>query len=418
MAAASGTDAAPMDIDEALYSRQLYVLGHEAMRRMAASTVLIVGLKGLGVEIAKNVVLSGVKSVTLHDRAPVELSDLSAQFFLREGDIGQPRATVTVPRLAELNQYVPVKEYAGSLTPEYAAQFGIVVLTGAPLAEAIAINEACREAGARFIMTDTMGLFGSLFCDFGDEFVVHDTNGEEPQNAMVASVTQEEAGLVTVLDEGRHGLEDGDCVTFSEVVGMGELNECEPRPVKVVGPYTFTIGDTRGLGKYERGGYMHQVKQKQSVAFASLRDSLKSPEMMISDFAKFDRPAQLHAGFQAIHAFRAEHGHLPAPSDAAHAADVLKRARAIAGPDVELSERLLRNLSSGARGEISPLCAFFGGIAAQEVMKAASGKFMPVRQWLYFDAEECLEKNGEAPLPAEETAPRGSRYDAQVTPSV
>lgn len=61
--------AAP--IDEALYSRQLYVLGHEAMRRMAASTVLIVGLKGLGVEIAKNVILGGVKSVTLADDAPV-----------------------------------------------------------------------------------------------------------------------------------------------------------------------------------------------------------------------------------------------------------------------------------------------------------------------------------------------------------
>jgi len=39
------------DIDESLYSRQLYVLGHEAMKRMSASHVLITGLKGLGVEI-------------------------------------------------------------------------------------------------------------------------------------------------------------------------------------------------------------------------------------------------------------------------------------------------------------------------------------------------------------------------------
>jgi len=41
------------DIDESLYSRQLYVLGHEAMKRMGASHVLIVGMKGLGVEIGK-----------------------------------------------------------------------------------------------------------------------------------------------------------------------------------------------------------------------------------------------------------------------------------------------------------------------------------------------------------------------------
>lgn len=41
------------DIDESLYSRQLYVLGHEAMKRMGASHVLIAGLRGLGVEIGR-----------------------------------------------------------------------------------------------------------------------------------------------------------------------------------------------------------------------------------------------------------------------------------------------------------------------------------------------------------------------------
>ena len=39
------------DIDESLYSRQLYVLGHEAMTKMSKSKVLLVGLRGLGVEI-------------------------------------------------------------------------------------------------------------------------------------------------------------------------------------------------------------------------------------------------------------------------------------------------------------------------------------------------------------------------------
>ena len=127
--------AEPTEIDEELYSRQLYVLGHEAMRRMASSTVLIVGLKGLGVEIAKNVVLGGVKSVTLYDPAPVELSDLSAQFFLQESDVGRPRAAATMPRLAELNQYVPCKVHMGAFSPEFAMQFGIVVLTNTPLAQ-------------------------------------------------------------------------------------------------------------------------------------------------------------------------------------------------------------------------------------------------------------------------------------------
>ena len=41
------------DIDEGLYSRQLYVLGHDAMRKMGTTNVLISGMKGLGVEIGK-----------------------------------------------------------------------------------------------------------------------------------------------------------------------------------------------------------------------------------------------------------------------------------------------------------------------------------------------------------------------------
>merc|ERR1719421_1159496 len=141
------------------------------MTRMMGSTVLIVGLGGLGVEIAKNVVLGGVKSVTLHDNAPVQLSDLGAQFFLREADVGSPRAAVTQPRLAELNNYVPVDVYAGPLTPEYIAHFGIVVLCGGvPMSQALTINDACRASGARFIMSETFGVFGYAFCDFGDSF--------------------------------------------------------------------------------------------------------------------------------------------------------------------------------------------------------------------------------------------------------
>lgn len=54
------------------------------MRRMQSSNVLISGMKGLGVEIAKNVVLGGVKSVTIHDSGNASWIDLSAQVWVRE----------------------------------------------------------------------------------------------------------------------------------------------------------------------------------------------------------------------------------------------------------------------------------------------------------------------------------------------
>ncbi len=33
---------------------------------------------------------------------------------------------------------------------------------------------------------------------------------------------------------------------------------------------------------------------------------------------------------------------------------------------------------------------FLGGVVAQEALKACSGKFTPIKQWVYFDAIECL----------------------------
>jgi ubiquitin-activating enzyme E1 len=103
-----GSSIGTTDIDESLYSRQLYVLGHEAMKRMGASNVLIAGLTGLGIEIAKNIALAGVKSLTLHDPTPTKISDLSSQFFLRAEDVGRPRDQVSALRVAELNAYTPV----------------------------------------------------------------------------------------------------------------------------------------------------------------------------------------------------------------------------------------------------------------------------------------------------------------------
>ncbi|OCF60450.1 ubiquitin-activating enzyme E1 [Kwoniella mangroviensis CBS 10435] len=407
-------EAVPGDsIDEGLYSRQLYVLGHEAMKKMAASNVLIVGMKGLGVEIAKNVALAGVKTVTIYDPAPTEIADLGTQFFLREEDIGKPRAEVTRPRLAELNSYVPIKllEGSGEITPEMVSPYQVVVLTNATIAKQVEINEFCREKGIYFIAADVRGLFGSVFNDFGKDFACVDPTGENPQTGMIVEVEEDEEGIVTCLDETRHGLEDGDFVTFSEVKGMEGLNGCEPRKVTVKGPYTFAIGDTRGLGQYKTGGIFTQVKMPKILQFKSLKESLTNPELFITDFAKFDRPETLHIGFQALSAFYEKSGHLPRARSATDAAAVVSLAREIAGTSAELNEKVLQELSYQATGDLSPMVAVIGGFVAQEVLKACSAKFHPMQQSMYFDSLESLPKQ----LPTEEDAqPVGSRYDGQI----
>ena len=51
--------------------------------------------------------------------------------------------------------------------------------------------------------------------------------------------------------------------------GMTELNGCDPKPVKELGPYTFSIGDTSSYSEYIRGGIATQVKMPKTISFVS-----------------------------------------------------------------------------------------------------------------------------------------------------
>lgn len=412
---ASGSSQAG-DIDEGLYSRQLYVLGHDAMRRMATSDVLISGLGGLGVEIAKNVILGGVKSVTLHDEQKCTIGDLSSQFYFSESDIGKNRAETCCKQLSELNNYVPTRSYTGPLTEDFIKKFRVVVLTTSSRSEQIRISEITHANNIALIITDTRGLFAQVFCDFGDTFTVFDINGEPTVSAMIADISRDKEGIVTCIDDTRHGMEDGDYVTFSEVQGMTELNNCNPIKIKVLGPYTFSIGNTSNFSKYERGGIASQVKMSKELNFKSFKESLQNPEFIITDFAKFDHPAQLHLAFTALHKFIEKNGRVPKPWSNEDATEFTSLAKSIAvngANDNEINSNLLEIFAKVSAGDLNPMNATIGGIVAQEVMKACSGKFHPIYQWLYFDALECLPRD-HSEITEELAAPTGNRYDGQI----
>ncbi|XP_054272090.1 ubiquitin-like modifier-activating enzyme 1 [Macrosteles quadrilineatus] len=413
--AKNGSSLPNEEIDEGLYSRQLYVLGHDAMRQMASSDVLISGLGGLGVEVAKNVILGGVKSVTLHDNSVCTIDDLSSQFYLTESDIGKNRAEACFGQLSELNNYVPTKAFAGQLSDDIIKSFRVVVLTDSSLDEQKRISEITHANNIALIVASTKGLFAQVFCDFGEGFCVVDTTGENPVSAMIASVSKDIDGVVTCLDDTRHGLEDGDYVTFTEIQGMVELNNCEPKKIKVLGPYTFSIGDTTKFSDYVRGGIVTQVKMPKNVSFKCLSDSLKEPEFLITDFGKFDHPAQLHLAFQALDAFEKNKGRKPKPwskEDAAEFVNLVSDINKAEGSNVELNNDLLGLFCKVSSGNLCAMNATIGGVVAQEVMKACSGKFSPIYQWLYFDAIECLPESKD--IPETDCQPSGNRYDGQI----
>jgi ubiquitin-activating enzyme E1 len=59
----------------------------------------LLGANALGVELAKNIILSGVKRFVIQDTKKAAFTDLAGQFFLGEQDIGFNRAEKSAKKL-------------------------------------------------------------------------------------------------------------------------------------------------------------------------------------------------------------------------------------------------------------------------------------------------------------------------------
>ena len=392
------------------------------MARMARSGVIVCGLNGLGVETAKNLVLAGVKSVTLLDDAPCTYADLSSQFYLTPAHVEKAltRAAACVEQVKELNPAVAVSVASGPLAALDLAGYKAVVLCDHTLKEAAAVSAVLQGLVERpaLIRADIRGVCGTVFCDFGPEHTVVDTDGEQPHSAIVSSISQESPALVTCVEDERVQFQDGMLVTFSEVQGMTGLNGQQFR-VKNCKAYSFEVEcDTRNMPEYVSGGLAVQVKESKTLRFKPLEQALEDPgEFLMFDFAKLSRPGELHWMFRALDEFQAVHARLPGPGSEEDAQEMFNIAKKLWSESSnklveELSEKLVKTFSKTCAGQLSPMAAIFGGITAQEALKACTGKFHPLFQWFYFDSMESLPD----PLPdaCDMQAESGNRYTGQI----
>jgi molybdopterin/thiamine biosynthesis adenylyltransferase len=105
MAAGTGEDLSADEI--ALYDRQLRLWGIEAQNRMRKASVLLVTMRALGNEIAKNLVLAGIGSLTVLDPDTVTEADIASEFFVTEEHIGRNVFLNSVRIFADEGDSVP-----------------------------------------------------------------------------------------------------------------------------------------------------------------------------------------------------------------------------------------------------------------------------------------------------------------------
>ena len=416
-------------VDTNLYSRQIGTFGMETMGKLIKMDVLIIGLRGLGVETAKNIILAGPHSVTLYDPEQAKIQDLGSNFFLTEEDVGKKRRDeACLSKLAELNPYVHCSIMEGNDILSKVPSYHVIVITELMDKETlIKIDELCREKKIGFIYSATFGISGYCFVDFGLNHQIRDNNGEECKTYLARIITKEKEGVVTIDDSiggGKLALGDGDYVTFREVGGMTELNDGKPRKIKFISSISFSIDDTSNYSDYTNGGIIEQVKVPQPKDYMSLKEKMDVPytdkPIEPIDLSKFGRNELLHCAFMAVHEFYKEKKALPGLNSLEDANKVVALAKKIYDEakekkekwienSQEWDEKIVRNVANWAKSEISPVCAFLGGIVAQEIVKF-TGKYTPIDQWLYFDFFETvanLKDDTDRTL-------KNSRYDDQI----
>ena len=392
-----------------LYSRQISTYGMDIMLKIKNIKVIIIGLRGLGIEISKNIILSGINEIYIFDDNICKISDLSSNFYISENDINKKRRDNScIEKLRDLNRETQINIFDNiEILKKNIKFFDIVVITEIlPTQTIIEINDICRENKKKFIYSSSLGISGFIFNDFGEEHTIYNKKGREPYNFLIKNITKEKNAKVTINieNESKSLYEFTDYVIFNNIKGMTQLNNIEPQKINIIDKETFSIGDTSNYDDYISGGIVKEIFVPFKQKFQSFKESFYNPftEDIIgkSINMKKGKKELYHVCLIAIHHFLDNHGHLPEINNKNHVIEILKIVKLLINIGnnksfiklIELiDEKYLENIIKFCKISISPVCSFLGGIVSQEIVKI-TGKYLPINQWLYFDFFEKLDK--------------------------
>ena len=413
------------NIDEQMYSRQIVLLGLETMEKISKLSILIIGQRGLGIEVAKNIIVSGPSKVIIFDPNLTEISDLGSNFYLKEEDLGKRRDLSSLKGLKELNEYVQIdyikKNYIKEIYNDIANNFNIVIITEIlPLDESIEINEICRKNKIKFIYSAICGLSAFVFDDFGDH-TIFDEYCEKANKFKIKNIkkSQDGYGLLEIEhDKESEKLLIGDSVIFKEVEGMTEINFEKSQRIweikkKPDSDNVFIIDDISKFNDYTTGGYIEEKPIPKKIKYDSLSKKLEIPFTESEDeFLKWKQKL-IFLIFKSLMIFKQEKKILPKKGNLEQLDEVKKllnkefkfyksNENEKIFDNIKLDEKIIKNITETAKTEICCMTSLIGGIVCQEIIKS-TGKYIPINQWEIFNfleysdiipnEEKCMNNN-------------------------
>eukprot|EP01012_Entosiphon_sulcatum_P002773 TRINITY_DN10664_c0_g1_i1.p1 TRINITY_DN10664_c0_g1~~TRINITY_DN10664_c0_g1_i1.p1 ORF type:complete len:355 (-),score=75.70 TRINITY_DN10664_c0_g1_i1:42-1076(-) len=191
--AANGSTVVIEETENERYDRQMRLWGKDAQQRLQQTRLVVVNLGGVGSEVVKNLTLAGVGAIHIQDKHAVLPADLSANCFLRDGDVGRNRAEASHANVQALNPFVKVTCDAAdpaTLPDAFWQRFDVVCLCDCPLDLQVRVNAVVRQAAKpqprpqqataateagttglnAFVSVNAFGILGCFFQDLGDVY--------------------------------------------------------------------------------------------------------------------------------------------------------------------------------------------------------------------------------------------------------
>ena len=318
----------------------------QAQEKIRNANILLITMSSLSAEIAKNLVLAGIHSLTILDHAIVTEADLGAQFFLTTDDIGKNRAAASAPNIRKLNPRVNVIVDESDIQTKKAPlvkDFDLVIATGLTAGPLAMLNTAARLHGKPFYAANVHGFYGFIFSDLiQHEYIVEREKGNMPTVLQAESRTR---SIIEVKEKRENGKN-------IELVKKREL-------------YSTWMLASDGASLPDE--------------FLKSRRRLKNVTPILSCLRalwEYQSKRQTDAGPETIDDLKL------------FTTLATQKHKALGLPDETLKSDVLRKFIQNVNSQIAPVSAMLGGQLAQDVINVLGGRQQPIQNFVIMDGEQ------------------------------
>ena len=422
-----------------LYSRQLGIIDSDSMTKLRTMKYLIIGLRGLGIEILKNLILEGPQRVDIYDPNYININDLNSNFFVKEEDINKVRDEIIIEKIKDLNPYVQsdiIKQNINLEDKNYENElefilskindYNMIIITEFVSKNTInQINLECKKLNKGLIYSCALGLAGFLFNYFCKEHLISNPSEKNDTFYPIKNIIKGEETILQLENslEGFPDIVEDDYIKLSGLNGIKEIDT--DKIYKVIkressSEYKIKLNSSN-FSDYTYGGFLQVISLPITMKFKSFEEDifnpLKNKEIDFINIPYIGRNDIIHSLIISLYNRNYENSNeknktsyiideeiFPKINYEKFQKEIIESAKNIYNDsknkkekwiqveDIydetsqykEFDEEMASNVCSFLKNEIPPITSFLGGIVSQEAIKL-TGRFTPFNQWFEFE---------------------------------